>query len=84
MSLTERQRQTVLSGLQKKQVRPQCPMCGQNKWTLAEDLVIATAFTLGGGMALGGPHVPMCQLICNNCGFVSHHAVGALGIDLDD
>ena len=83
MGLTDRQRKTMMDGLQAKGVRPQCPMCARNQWTLSDDLVIGTAFTLGGGMSLGGAHIPMCQLVCNNCGFVSHHAVGVLGIKLD-
>lgn len=84
MSLTDRQRRTIMESLQSKGVRLQCPMCGNNNWTLADDLVIGTAFTLGGGMALGGAHIPMCQLVCNTCGFVSHHAVGALGIKVNE
>lgn len=82
MSMTDRQKQTIQASLQKKGFSA-CPICRQSNWQMAEDLVHAPTTSLSGGMALGGPHVPMAQIICTNCGFVSHHAVGVLGIRLE-
>jgi hypothetical protein len=81
MALTERQKKTIIESLSAKS-RSLCPMCGSNNWQLGENLVGAMAASLSGGMGIGGPYVPMAQLICTKCGFVSHHAVGVLGIDL--
>lgn len=82
MGMTDRQKQTIQESLQKKGFGA-CPMCRQSNWQLGEDLVHAPVTSLGGGMALGGPHIPMAQVICTNCGFVSHHAAGVLGIRLE-
>ena len=81
MALTDRQKQTIQNSLQGK-IRGGCPLCGQMNWTLGDELVSANTTSIQGGMAIGGPFIPMVQMVCQNCGFVSHHAVGALGIDL--
>lgn len=81
MALTDRQKNTIQTNLQSK-IRGTCPMCGQSNWTLGEEVVASNTTSLQGGMAIGGQFVPMVQLICNNCGFVAHHAVGVLGINL--
>lgn len=81
MGMTDRQKQTIQQSLQGKGFGA-CPMCRQGGWQVGDELVHAPTTSLGGGMSLGGPHIPMAQIICTNCGFVSHHAVGALGIKL--
>lgn len=32
------------------------------------------------GVILGGPTVPVVSVICNNCGAITSHAAGALGL----
>ncbi len=59
-------------------------MCGYAAWSIEEEIVAATTTSLAGGMAIGGRFVPMVQLICTHCGFVAHHAVGVLGINLNN
>lgn len=81
MALSEQQKETVLDNLKQK-VRGVCPMCGKNQWTLGDELVASIAAGAGGGLGIGGPYIPMVQMVCNNCGFVAHHAVGYLGIKL--
>jgi len=83
MPLTDRQKQAISKSLEKKNVRFMCPMCSHKAWSAGEDLVFCNTFSLGGGMGIGGPNiVPVLQLICTNCGFVSHHAVKILVPDL--
>lgn len=81
MALTDKQKNTLHSNLRNK-ISGACPMCGGNQWSLSDELVAPPALSLGGGLAIGGPAIPMLQLVCTNCGFVSHHAVGMLGFDL--
>ncbi len=83
MALTERQKQTVLGAL-KERIRGGCPMCLQANWTIHNEVVSTMTASLGGDTTIGGGFVPMIQIICNNCGFVSHHAVGLLGISLNE
>ncbi len=82
MGLTDRQKNTIKSALQQKGFGA-CPMCHKSNWQFGDDLVHAPVTALGGSMAIGGPHIPMVQIVCTNCGFVSHHAAGALGIPLE-
>ena len=81
MALTDNQKETLMGNLRSK-IAGQCPMCTGNQWTVIEELVAIPAISLGGGMAMGGPTIPMAQLVCSSCGFVSHHAVGVLGFEL--
>lgn len=83
MSLTERQKSTIQTTLNSKGVRAVCPMCSKNQWQIGDDFVATVPTQPGAGMAIGGPHVPMVQLICLNCGFVSHHAAALLGIQIN-
>lgn len=46
-----------------------CPFCNGNNWALGE-IVSAPSFSPR-GMVVGGPSVPMVQLICNEC----HHVL---------
>jgi hypothetical protein len=83
MALTERQKEKILSSLRTK-AKAHCPMCGGTNWELWEEMVGAMAASPQGGIGIGGPYIPMVQIVCTNCGFVSHHAVGVLGIDLKE
>lgn len=84
MSMTDRQKATIQEVLRQKGFGPSCPMCRNTSWQLHDDLVHSPVTVLGAAiMQVGGPVIPMAQLICTNCGFVSHHAVGALGIKLE-
>lgn len=83
MALTERQKATITKNLH-SHIKGPCPMCTRQQWTIGDEVVAIPASSLGGGMAIGGPFVPLVQVICNTCGFVAHHAVGALGINLNE
>ncbi len=51
---------------EKKSIRT-CDCCGQNSWTLSEDIVTTPLLT-GDRMVFGGKSYPNVMLICNNCG----------------
>src|SRR5205823_6850676 len=82
MALTDRQRNTIVAALRSKAPNA-CPMCSSRNWTLGDELVGTMSASLQGGMAIGGPYIPMVQVVCNGCGFVAHYAVGVLGIKLE-
>ncbi len=83
MSLTTNQKDTIITSLNSKS-KVVCPFCQQNQWTIGEEIVSANSVSLAGSTVLGGPFIPMVQLICNNCGFISHHALAVLGIKIKD
>jgi ribosomal protein L37E len=82
MAFTDKQKNAILGNLRSK-IRGSCPMCGQGNWNMQDELVACVTTSLQGGMAMGGPMVPTIQVICTHCGFVSFHAVGALGVNLN-
>ncbi|MBW0164537.1 MAG: hypothetical protein HYI21_03225 [Sediminibacterium sp. Gen4] len=82
MALTTRQKEMIADKL--KRINGACPICSQKNWTIGDEIVSATSVSLGGSTVMGGPFIPMAQVVCNNCGFVSHHAVALLGISLND
>lgn len=79
--LSAAQKQNTGKALQNAGVRSDCPMCGKNQWVLADGYFnhhIQNQVT--GGLVLGGPIIPAAAIICGNCGFISQHALGALGL----
>ena len=83
MSLTVRQKEAIMTSLNSKGINANCLRCGKNQWDLGNDLVATIPTQPGAGMAIGGQHVPMVQMICMNCGFVNFHAAGLLGVPIN-
>ena len=74
-------RQKVATALQARGVRLPCPRCGNNKFTVLDgyaQYMIQPEIT--GGLVIGGPTVPVALVACENCGAITPHALGALGL----
>ena len=68
----------VVSRLNEKGLR-ECPMCHSNQFTIVDgfqQLMVNKELT--SAFVVGGPIIPVVAIVCNNCGFLSQHAVGAL------
>ena len=73
------QQQKVQSWLQDKNVSGTCSVCKtQTNWSIGE--IVASPTLSGKGMSLGGPTVPMVQVVCGNCGYVMHFGAVPMGI----
>ena len=69
---------TILT--EKGAVKP-CHRCGRNKFELLDGYRrIALQDDFQGGFVIGGPSVPAVCVACSNCGAVTSHALGALGL----
>jgi hypothetical protein len=80
-SLNEKQKKELAEVLGKRGVRPDCPMCGKQQWTLLDAYLNHHLQTeLTSAFVIGGPSLPAAAIVCGNCGFVSQHALGALGM----
>lgn len=79
MPLDAAQLQKVQNWMASKGVRGQCPYCGGSSGSSAGEIIAAPTH-VGGGIAIGGPTVPMLQIVCNNCGHVSHFAAVPMGL----
>jgi ribosomal protein L37E len=65
---------------EKKAVLP-CQRCGQSNFSLLDGFAnIPLNKEVSGNVVIGGPSVPCAVIACNNCGNISYHALGALGM----
>lgn len=70
----------IIRALNEKHVQLPCPRCGNSSFTLIDgyfnEMIQPNVNTLN----IGGPSIPSIVTACNNCGYLSQHALGALGL----
>ncbi len=80
-TLSAEQRQEIADKLSEAGVRATCPMCDAASWVLADGYFNEPIQgSLRHGLVIGGPSIPSVAIVCSNCGFMSRHAIGALGL----
>ena len=57
-----------------------CPRCGNNSFNIVDGFFNHSIQTDFSGMVIGGPSLPCAIIVCTNCGFLSQHALGTLGV----
>lgn len=57
-----------------------CPRCGKREFIVIDGYFNQTVQEQFQGLVIGGPTVPSAVIACANCGFMSQHALGALGL----
>lgn len=55
-----------------------CPRCGQASFSVIEGYGYHTLQDVPQGFVIGGKGIPSVITVCNNCGFLAFHALGAL------
>ncbi len=78
--LSDKQQQNIIKRLQAKGVTLPCPRCGNKSFTLLSGYFNNAVTTELGAFVIGGPNIPSVVTVCSNCGFISQHALGALGL----
>ncbi|MGD9581599.1 MAG: hypothetical protein AB7V50_09520 [Vampirovibrionia bacterium] len=79
--MNESIKREIGQALNAKGVNKPCPLCGNSGFTLLDGFINNTIQdNLSSGLVIGGPSVPTIVLVCNNCGFLSQHALGALNL----
>lgn len=69
-------RESLSQQLQAKGVTLPCPRCGHLRFSVIGEAVLQIA---SGGGLLGFPRdVPAVVLGCNNCGYLTHHAIAVV------
>lgn len=56
-----------------------CPMCGNEKFLMVDACLVNVLQPDVKSVTLTGASIPTLAIICDNCGYLSQHAVGALG-----
>lgn len=57
----------VIKHLQEKWKGARCSMCGEGSWAVQDSAFQMTEFSHG-GLAIGGPVIPVVPVMCSNCG----------------
>jgi DNA-directed RNA polymerase subunit RPC12/RpoP len=70
----------IIKKLTEKGAVKDCPRCGHKAFTLIDGYFNQTLQNDLTGFVLGGPSVPVAVVACNNCGYLSQHALGVLGL----
>ena len=78
--LNTEQKQKLVEEIKKKVPNLTCPMCQNKNFVLADGYFNNTIQTDLKTFGIGGPSVPTIGIVCTNCGFVSQHALGVLGL----
>lgn len=80
MKLSKEKKEEIINVLKERGAELPCPRCGKRNFTLIDGYFNqAIQFNLD-SMQLGGPSVPSVTIACNNCGYMSQHALGVLGL----
>lgn len=78
--LTNEQKKKIADEISKRKNELTCPMCQNKKFIMADGYFNNGMQTDFGTFNLGGPSIPTIAIVCDNCGFVSQHALGVLGL----
>jgi hypothetical protein len=78
--MTNNQKELLIKTLELKGVKSVCPMCGNHHFILADGYFSNTLQGDTKNLSLGGAGIPTIPIVCSNCGFVSQHALGVLGL----
>lgn len=79
-AFSESQKNEIISKLTTRMPNLHCPMCGKNHFTIMEGYFTSVLQSDLNSLQLTGMNMPTVALVCNNCGFVSYHSLGALGL----
>ncbi|MGH3789193.1 MAG: hypothetical protein ACRDRU_11735 [Pseudonocardiaceae bacterium] len=80
MTLTSEQRQQVADRLRELGATMPCPRCTDISFSLVDELAVVPVCSQVGGSLVGGLALPAALLVCNQCGFLSYHALTKLGL----
>lgn len=79
--INEEGMQRIIAALEAKGVTLPCPRCGNEDFSIVDGYFVHSiqknlkSISLGGGKA-----IPTIGTICTNCGYLSEHALGSLGL----
>lgn len=81
MKIDQKLKDKIANVLNKKGAIKPCQRCGHGNFIVLDGFAnIPLSQELSGNVVIGGPTVPCAVIACNNCGNISYHALGALGL----
>lgn len=77
---SQKQKEEIVEALVEKGAQLPCPRCGNTQFSLLDGFYNQPIQPELGSIMLGGPSIPSVVTVCTRCGFMSQHALGALGL----
>ena len=78
--LTKKQKEDIANILQELGATLPCPRCSRNEFFISDGYFVQSVQIELSGTVLGGPSIPSIVIVCKNCGYLSQHALGRLGL----
>lgn len=78
--MNDEDKQKIIKTLTEKGVRLPCPRCGNPSFTLIDGYFNELIQNDLNTLKIGGPSIPSIITACTRCGYLSQHALGALGL----
>ncbi len=78
--ISDEEKDELKSSIESKIHNLTCPMCQNKSFSMADGYFLNNMQKDLHSVNLGGQAIPTIGIICNNCGFVSQHALGSLGM----
>lgn len=74
--------QLIINKLNEKKAFLPCHRCGNEQFTVLRGFanIIVQDILEPNTLSIGGPTIPIINVACNNCGAITQHAIGALGM----
>ena len=78
--MNQEQRNKIAQELTKRVGAFKCPMCNKGPFSIVDGYFNLSISESMRSINIGGTSIPMTALVCSNCGYVSFHALGAIGL----
>ena len=78
--LRDEEKKRIVTILNQRIELLQCPICRKGHFALIDGYASCSINEDYHTLNLGGRMIPYVMLVCDNCGFISHHALGTLGL----
>ena len=78
---TNEQSEKILAALHEANVSEPCPRCANTQFVLLDGYAnIMTSPGVPTRFIVSGPAIPTILTVCQRCGYIAQHAIGALGL----
>lgn len=82
MKINKKVKDEIVRILVEKGVNKPCSRCNHTSFSILDGFINLPLSdeVISGSIIIGGTNVPCAIVACNNCGHLSYHAIGALGM----
>lgn len=80
IGFSEERQKEIIEALRSHGATRPCPRCGNGTFEMIDGYAAMSIQTELQGIIIGGRVVPTILVACRQCGWLSQHALGALGL----